>query len=79
MAEFCFLCLAVEWTYCEEFSGYFVDTINWLQTKPSTPLSLIFVNYEFVVFFLSGQGWQQGGWDGDGYWGCVSLKKILEV
>lgn len=53
LVKFCFLCLTVELTYCEEFSGDFVDTINWLQTKPSISLSLISVNYEFVVFFLN--------------------------
>ena len=56
LVELCFFCLAVELTHSEELSGYFVDTIIWLQTKPSTHLSPISVNYEFVVFFLSGQG-----------------------
>lgn len=51
LVEFCFLYLTVELTYCEEFSGHFVDTNNWILTKPSTSLSLISINYNFVVFF----------------------------
>lgn len=51
LVRLCFLCLTVELTYCEKFSGDFLDTINWLQRKPSTSLSLISVNYVFVVFF----------------------------
>lgn len=52
--ELCFLCLVVGLTQCEEFSGYFVDSVIWLQTKPSIHLHLISVNRELVVFFLSG-------------------------
>lgn len=75
LVEFCFLYLTVELTYCEEFSGHFVDTNNWILTKPSTSLSLISINYNFVVFFWvirinskTGRGWMA-------IEECVSLKR----
>ena len=55
--ELCFLCLAVGLTHCEEFSGYFMDSVTWLQTKASIHLHLISVDRELVVFVLSGQCW----------------------